>query len=141
MPPEALITREAARFLAGARLAVVATINRDGTPHQAVVWYLFDGSRLTVNSAVGRRWPSNLVRDQRIEITVPGRTGYVKVSGRVDVDADPERSQADIAAMARRYHAKNPAHAEELIKSRFEPQQRVSFRLNPTQIHDHLDGD
>ena len=59
----------------------------------------------------------------------------------MEVVDDQAQAQADIAAMARRYHAANPAHAEELVDSRFHPQQRVSFRLAPTQIHDHLDGD
>jgi hypothetical protein len=43
--------------------------------------------------------------------------------------------------MARRYNADDLPAAEKLIKSRFQTQQRVSFRLRPSQIHDHLDGD
>ena len=43
--------------------------------------------------------------------------------------------------MARRYHADDPAEAEERDRESLQPQRRVSFRLRPTSIHDHLDGD
>jgi hypothetical protein len=38
--------------------------------------------------------------------------------------------------MARRYE--EPDEAERVIADRFQTQQRVSFRLHPTAIHDHL---
>ena len=58
------------------------------------------------------------------------------------VDDQTNQAQADIAAMARRYHACQPGRGPRtLITDRFRPQQRVSFRVTPTRIHDHLDGD
>ncbi len=42
---------------------------------------------------------------------------------------DPGAAQADIAEMARRYHADEPGRAETMVHERFERQQRVSFRL------------
>ena len=65
-------------FLAdGLRFATIATIDPDGGPRQAVIWYTLDGDDLIINSAVGRRWPANLVRDARISVAVadPG-DGY-----------------------------------------------------------------
>jgi hypothetical protein len=43
--------------------------------------------------------------------------------------------------MARFYNADDPDGAEELIRNRFETQQRVSFRIAVTGIHDHIEGD
>jgi hypothetical protein len=63
---------------------------------------------------------------------------YVGVSGTVEIDDVQERAQADIAAMARRYHADDPAAAEELIETRFRRQQRVTFRLRPRVIQEDL---
>ena len=125
------------------RYATIATTDPDGAPRQAVIWFLLDGDTIVINSLEGRRWPSNLRRDPRIAvaITAPDHEEWVGMSGTVEVVDDQAQAQADIAAMARRYHAANPAHAEELIESRFQPQQRVSFRLAPTKIHDHLDDD
>jgi PPOX class probable F420-dependent enzyme len=131
------------RFLEQPRYAAVATTDEDGAPRQAVVWFLLDGDTIVVNSLDGRLWPTNLRRDPRISIAITDAAteNWVGVSGTAEIVDDQERAQADIAAMARRFHAANPAHAEELIERRFRPQQRVSFRVVPTAIHDHLDED
>lgn len=122
------------RFLAEAgRFAVVATVNADGTPHQAVAWYLLDGDSLVLNSMVGRRWPANLVRDHRVSVLVADGYRWVSLRGTVQVVSDQARAQADIAAMARRYHADDPAAAEREI-STFETQERVTFVLRATRV-------
>lgn len=131
------------RFLAEPRYAAVATIDEDGGPRQAVVWFLLDGDTIVINSLDGRRWPTNLRRDPRVSIAVTDAThqSWVGLTGSVEIVDDQERAQADIAAMARRYHSDNPEEAEAVIASRFSKQRRVSFRLRPTSIHDHIEGD
>ena len=47
-------------------------------------------------------------------------------------------AQADIAAMARRYHHDDLATAERKIRD-FEQQQRISFRIRARAVHQHLD--
>lgn len=129
-------------FLTAPHFATIATLEPDGTPRQAVVWFTLDGDDLIINSAVGRRWPSNLVRDPRIAISITDRLdGYrwIGLSGSVAVIRDQATAQADIAAMARRYHADEPGRAEALISDRFQAQERVSFRLTIGSFHDHLD--
>lgn len=132
------LSDEVRAFLEVPRFAVVATIGDDGAPHQAVVWYLLDGDTIVVNSADGRRWPADLRRDPRVEITVEDGYRYVQLGGSVEVDDEPGRAQADIAAMARRYHADDPAEAERLIVDRFRRQHRVSFRLRPLAVRQDL---
>jgi PPOX class probable F420-dependent enzyme len=112
------------------RFATIATINSDGSPHQAVVWYRFDGDTLVINSAHGRVWPANLRRDPRISLTVEDGYRWVAIRGTVEVVDEAPAAQADIAAMARRYHADEPERAETMIHDRFERQRRVSFRLS-----------
>lgn len=129
-------------FLTAPNFATIATLDPDGTPRQAVVWFTLDGDDLIINSAVGRRWPSNLVRDPRIAISVADRLdGYrwIGLSGSVTVILDQATAQTDIAAMARRYHADDPRKAEALISGRFQAQERISFRLRIGSVHDHLD--
>jgi PPOX class probable F420-dependent enzyme len=129
-------------FLAEPRFAAVATVDDDGAPRQAVVWFLLDGDTIVINSLHGRRWPTNLRRDPRVSIAVTDASAetWVGLTGTVEVVDDQEQAQADIAAMARRYE-RDPADAERLIESRFRTQRRVSFRLRPTGIHDHLEAD
>lgn len=129
-------------FLDAPNFATIATLDPDGTPRQAVIWYTLDGDELVINSAVGRRWPANLQRDQRIAISITDRhDGYrwVGLSGTVRAIEDQPTAQADIAGMARRYHADDPEKAERLIRDRFERQTRISFRVAIADVHDHLD--
>lgn len=124
----------------GRHFASIATIDPDGAPRQAVIWYRMDGETIVVNSRVGRRWPSNLLRDPRISVAVTDREdGYrwVGITGTAEPVTDQPTAQADIAAMARHYD--DPDEAEEAIRTRFERQERISFRIVAVTAHDHLD--
>ncbi len=126
------VLERARRFLDSAdlRFATIATLGADGSPHQAVVWYLVEGDTLLVNSADGRVWPANLRRDPRISVTIEDGYRWLAVRGTVEIVDETHAAQADIAAMARRYHADEPERAEQMIRDRFELQRRVSFRLS-----------
>jgi PPOX class probable F420-dependent enzyme len=129
-------------FVDDLRFATIATTDPDGAPRQAVVWYTVDGDEIVFNSRTGRRWPTNLLRDGRVSVAIPdGEDGYrwVGLTGTVRAVTDQATAQADIAAMARRYHADDPAKAERLIHDRFSQQERISFRFRPDAVHDHLD--
>ena len=130
------------QFLSANRFVTIATTDADGSPRQAVLWYRLDGEEIVLNSAVGRRWPANLQRDPRISLAVTDADdGYrwVGMTGTVEVVEDQATAQADIAEMARRYHADEPREAERLIRDQFERQARISFRVTPVAVHDHLD--
>ena len=132
-------------FLSGTlRFASLATVGRDGTPHVAVVWFALepDGTIL-VNSAEGRRWPAELRADHRVGLSIVDQDDpyrWVGIEGVVESIVDDQvTAQADIARLARRYHADDPARAERLIAERFTHQRRVSFRIRPIAIHDERD--
>jgi PPOX class probable F420-dependent enzyme len=141
LPATSAMTDRVRRFLQEPRYAVVATTDDDGAPRQAVVWFLFDDDTIVVNSLDGRRWPANLRRDPRIAIAISesDRESWVGLTGTIEVVDDQALAQADIAAMARRFHAKDPAAGEAVIANRFTKQRRVSFRLRPAGIHDHIE--
>jgi PPOX class probable F420-dependent enzyme len=64
--------------------AVISTVNPDGSIHSTVVWQEVVDGALTVNSALGRRWPSNLDADPRVTVVVlapDNPYGYVEVRG------------------------------------------------------------
>lgn len=128
------------QFLAaGLQHATIATVNADGSPHQALTWCRLDGNTLVINSAAGRIWPANLRRDPRISVTLADGPRWIAIRGSVEVVDERASAQADIAAMARQYHADEPGRAEELIRDRFERQQRVSFRLSLTSSTFHFE--
>ena len=141
-PTSTSLTERVRAFLAETRFATIATVDPDGGPRQAVTWYRLDGDQIVLNSKVGRRWPSNLERDARISVAIHDQgDGYrwVGLTGKVTIVEDQRTAQADIAEMARRYHADEPNKAERLVRDRFERQPRVSFRVSIDAIHDHLD--
>ena len=61
-----------AQFLAPSRIAVMATINRDGTPQLTPNWYHYhyDGTVLTFVTTKERVKYLNLRRDPRISICI-----------------------------------------------------------------------
>lgn len=126
------------------RFLVLATIDPDGAPRQAVIWYRLESDgRLVINSADGRRWPANLRRDPRCALTIQDpANGYsfVALSGRVVEVVDEQAiAQADIADLAHRYHVDDPAAADAVI-ARFRTQHRVTFRVEVVAVHDHLEA-
>ena len=129
-------------FLDDLRFATISTVDPDGSPRQAVVWYTVEGDEIVLNSAVGRRWPTNLVRDPRLSFAViDAADGYrwVGLTGMVEPVTDRDTTQADIAGMCRRYHADDPAEAERIIAEQFERQDRISFRFRASAISEHFE--
>lgn len=122
-------------FLADSpRYATIATINRDGSPHQSIIWYLVRGDLIIVNSRVGRRWPANLRHDPRVSFAVEEGEDAVTMVGAAEVAAEGEQAQADIAEMAWRYD--EPEIAQREI-ARFQTEERISFAIRPTKINVH----
>jgi hypothetical protein len=119
--------------------ATLATLSPSGWPHEAVVWFTLVGDDLLVNSAEGRRWPAYLTRDPRCSLLIGGAYEWVGMRCLAERLDDPQQAQADIAAMARRYHAQEPEKAERLIRDRFTLQERVSFLLRPQAVVEHPD--
>lgn len=117
----------------------LATLSPEGWPRQAVIWFGLRGQDILVNSALGRRWPSDLLREPRCSLVVEQGYEWVGVRAVAEALHDPEAAQADIAAMARRYHADDPERAERLIRERFRQQHRVSFLLHPQAVTEHPD--
>ena len=141
--PVPLPDRLRAFLAAPGHFATLATLDPDGSPRQAVIWYRLDADgRITINSADGRRWPANLRRDPRCALSIgDAASGYsfVALVGQVaEVIDDQAVAQADIAALARAYHADDPAAAEGVI-ARFRTQHRVTFRVEIVAAHDHLE--
>ena len=118
------------------RYATLATVNKDGSPHQIVIWFLLRGDALVVNSRRGRRWPSNLERDGRASLAVYENEDAVTINCALESLYEGDAAHADIAEMARRYDAPEDA---ELGIQRFLTEARVSFVLRPTKVSIHGD--
>lgn len=120
------------------RHAVLATVNRDGTPHQSVIWYLLRDDHLVLNSLPHRRWQANLRRQPRVSLVVENGWDQVTLTGEIETPpADLELARREVAEMAYRYMA--PDEAAQIIEERFSKEPRVRFIFRPISIHTHGD--
>jgi PPOX class probable F420-dependent enzyme len=77
---------------------VIATIGRDGSPHTAATWYLWENGRVLVNMDEGRKRLEHLRADPRVSITVLGKDDWyhqVTLRGRASLEPDPDFEAID----------------------------------------------
>lgn len=131
-----MVEDDVREFLQQRRFAVLATINKDGTPQLSVMWYELQPDRIMMNTATGRVKEKNLKADPRISICVEDEYNYVTLTGRAELDYDRERSQADIKALAVRYNGEEKA--ERMMRNTFSKQDRVTIYMNIENVDSHL---
>ena len=115
-------------FLNAPRYAVLATINRDGSPHLTEMWYGIRGDELFFNTTQERRKRQNLDRDPRVSLIVSGEKGgvvwrslvYVRIDGTARLVATGDDALEDIVRLAVRYDG---------------PQSEPSARASYAQAH------
>jgi PPOX class probable F420-dependent enzyme len=127
------LTRKQRAFLEEKRFAVLGTVNRDGSPHLTVMWYLLEGDEIVFNTAAGRKKPENLDRDPRASLIVPDGYRFVRVDGRVRRIDDRQTTQADIRRLALRYYESEARTAEAMV--RFATQQRITYRMTVQRVY------
>lgn len=120
-------------YLAEPRFATIATVDPDGSPHQAVTWYALDGDDLLINSRVERHWPRNLGHDPRISVAVHDLDDpehWLGLKGEARLVHTGAEALDDIMALARRYGSANP--------ERFRGQDRVTFRVTVERVFEYF---
>ncbi len=139
--PLATLTPEVRAFLEHPMVASIASVDPDGAPRQAVVWYRLEpDGRILVNSRTPRRWCLNLLREPRVALSVVDHHDlyrWIGLTAEVDeVVDDVERARDDIVALAHRYRPEGPTAS---AIAAFRSQPRVTFLLRVTGVHDHLE--
>jgi PPOX class probable F420-dependent enzyme len=79
------------RLLDGRNYAVLATVNRDGSPQTSVIWVGRDGTDVLFSTVEGRVKHRNMVHDPRVSVTVIDSAdpeNYVELRGRVSITPD-----------------------------------------------------
>ncbi len=129
---ESVLTDDLRSWLtAKLRFPVLAVLTPDGSPNQSVMWFDFDPQledTVLMNTKRGRAKERFLRADPRVSLCFEQELRWVALQGRVELDNDPERSMADIQALARRYGS-DP--------SRFSGQQRVTIRMKVERVIRH----
>jgi PPOX class probable F420-dependent enzyme len=124
-----------ARLLDGKNHAVVSTLNEDGSIHSTVVWANVEGGKVAVNSALGRKWPTNLQSNPTINVTVYDEKNpyeYVEIRGTATATTDGAKEHID--RLAKKYIG-----ADEYPF--LQPgEQRVMFVVEPTLVRHQKQG-
>jgi PPOX class probable F420-dependent enzyme len=104
-PRMATLNDDGVRALLGApNCAVISTHNADGSILSTVVWISLEDGELAVNSAEGRRWPTNLERDPHITAVVcPDGNPYEYVEIEGTVTSTHDGADGHIDRLAKKY--------------------------------------
>ena len=97
------------KLLDGKNYAVLATINRDGSPQTSAMWVGRDGGDVLFSTAEGRLKHRNMVRDPRVSVTVIDSAdpeNYVELRGRVSMT--PDVGRAFDTQLSWKYDGKDP---------------------------------
>lgn len=134
------LTDDQRRFLEAKHFAVLGTVNRSGSPHLTVMWYLLDGDEILFNTKVGRAKETNLDRDPRVSLLVYDEGGYkyMRIDGRARRIDDARQGQADIRRLGLRYYDGDEARVERSV-ARWSKEERVTYRMPTTRVYDYRD--
>src|SRR3954452_13648113 len=66
----ATLTQEQRRLFEDKNFVAVATVGRDGTPRNTIVWVDVDGDTVIVNGARSRAWIKNLKHNPNVALTI-----------------------------------------------------------------------
>jgi PPOX class probable F420-dependent enzyme len=133
-----MLSEAARKILDAPNLAVLATVNQDGSPQTSVVWVGRDDDDVLISSAAGRRKDRNLARDPRVSLCVYDRDDpeqYIEVRGVAAVTVDPGRRLA--VKLAEKYEG--PGAGEEFLQ--LPPEViRIVIRITPRRVAGNAAG-
>ena len=131
------LSEKARAFLREKRFAVLATLNRDGTPQLTTMWYLLENDgTILMNTRAGRLKERNMRRDPRISLCFEDGYHYLTIKGHVEMIDDPQVSQRDIYRLSARYHGEEKAKRQ--METQFSKEQRVTLHLKPEKIQEYF---
>ena len=118
-------------LMAELRYPVLAVNSADGAPHQSVMWFDVDpddSDVIVMNTMVRRLKYRQLQADPRVSLLFEAGLMWVAMRGTVELDADFDRGQAGIRALAVRYQG-DP--------DRYAGQERVVIRMRVEKVIFH----
>jgi PPOX class probable F420-dependent enzyme len=115
--------------------AVISTLNQDGSVLDVIAWISAENGTVAVNSARGRRWPTNLERDPRITVLVyeaGNPYNYVEIRGRAAATSDG--ADEHINALSKKYINQDE------YPFRQPGEERVKFVIEPEHVRHQKQG-
>jgi len=126
---------EVRKLLTEPNYAVVSTLNPDGTVLSTIAWISAENGTVAVNSARGRKWPTNLERDPRITVLVyeaGNPYNYVEIRGSATSTLDG--ADDHINALSKKYIGQDE------YPFRQPGEERIKFVIQPNHIRHQKQG-
>lgn len=123
----------AREFLREDRVAVISTLNKDGSSHLTTMWYLLTDDGILVMSTPGRNQKvKNLRRDPRIALCVGDVTRSISLYGRVSISEDQALVRQDLERLVERY-VKDASIRPQVVTTLVQ-QSRVALHFMPEKV-------
>ncbi|MBF6214443.1 PPOX class F420-dependent oxidoreductase [Nocardia puris] len=128
---------EVADFLARSRIATLATLGPQGTPHLTAMWYALIDGEIWFETKAKSQKAVNLRRDPRVTCMVEAGQTYdqlrgVALEGRAEIVDDPDRLFAVGVSVWERYTGPYSEEVRPLVENMLH--KRVAVRVIPTRV-------
>jgi PPOX class probable F420-dependent enzyme len=122
-------------FLEQPRFAVMATINKSGTPQLTVMWYALadDEDVVVLNATRGLLKERNLRRDPRMSLCIEDGQRYVTLEGRAELIDDRAQQEREVNELIA------PRYIGQRLGSRrwqvIQASDRIGIRMRVERVH------
>nr|BBH85395.1 hypothetical protein KTC_01460 [Thermosporothrix sp. COM3] len=133
----AQFSERAQAYLQEPHIAVLSTLNKDGSSQLTPVWYLLeDDGTIILNTQKHLRKAKNMFRDARVALCIQDGMRYVTINGIVEISQDRARVQDELARLIARYIDKEETRQQ--YREIFGRQDRISLHFQPINVIESL---
>lgn len=127
------LNEKAIALLKDKNFVVLATLNKNGSPHTTTLWVDTDGKNVLINTAIGRVKDKNMKRDERVGIGVfDVKNPYYRLhlDGKVVKMITGKKAEDHISFLSKKYTGITP------YKKSNPAEKRIIFVVQPTHIRE-----
>ncbi len=127
------LSKWAYQFVRENRIAVISSIEKDGSPHITGIWYVIqDDGTILMNTQTRSHKVKNLRRDARIAVCVADGARSISFYGSAEIITDPGLMRQDLEKLIARYIP--DASARGPMLAMFTAQDRTSIHVKPVRV-------
>lgn len=123
----------AREFLREDHVAMISTLNKDGSPHLTTMWYLLADDGILVMSTPGRNQKvKNLRRDPRVALCVGDEARSISLYGNMTISEDQALVRQDLERLVECY-VKDEGIRPQVVATLVQ-QSRVALHFTPEKV-------
>lgn len=120
------------KFLRGANVAILGTVDSRGRPHATPVWYLYDDGEFRISIGAGSQKHKNIAANPNVSIVVDeGAMPYYAVMVQGEAVIGPGFSDEDSLRLAVRYLGEDVGSA---YAARTDAEESISLTIRPRKV-------